>query len=402
MAERIRNTGVVGVGVMGFDIAFLYALKGYPTLVYDASGAVLQSSAVRVEKAIENLEKRGRISEAEVVNVRKGLKVATQIQAMAGLDLVTEAVVEVERTKQAVYEGLKECGFAGILTTNTSSLPLKALVAGGSYYPEKFATTHFFNPVLYTQMVEVVKGEMADTYFSEILSFLRSLGRNPVETQDISGFVSNSILMYYSIMALQLLESGARIEEVDGAARALGLLPPFFSFDRWRPSILEDVTRVMFEKRGDEFLRSSRSLPVFAQRNPRFYLGQEPNPEIYQCVGARSHGPDESTIKTGLKASLYAGAARVVELGENVVKVDFICVEGLKMPWPPLKEIDRIGPAVVLEDISTTGRMMLEDRLRPPQILLDMVREKQTFYKNDEANPWLCSYLERRGSHAGR
>jgi len=402
MAERIRNTGVVGVGVMGFDIAFLYALKGYPTLVYDASGAVLQSFASRVEKTIENLEKRRRISEAEVESVRSGLKVTSEIEGMAGLDLITEAVVEVGRTKRAVYESLKRSGFAGILATNTSSLPLKELIAGESYYREKFATTHFFNPVLYTQMVEVVRGEMADTYFNEILSFLRSLGRNPVETQDISGFVSNSILMYYSIMALQLLESGSRIEEIDGAARAPGLLPPFFSFDRWRPSILEDVTRVMFEKRGDEFLRSSRSLPVFAQRNPRFYLGQEPNPEIYRWAGARSHGPDESTIKTGLKASLYVGAARVVELGEDAVKVDYICVEGLKIPWPPLKEIDRIGPAVVLEEVSRTDRMMLEHSLRPPQILLDMVREKQTFYKNDTANPWLCSYLERGASYASR
>ena len=206
--------------------------------------------------------------------------------------------------------------------------------------------------------------------------------------------------MYYSIMALQLLEKGARVEEVDGAARALGLLPPFYSFDRWKPSILEDVTRVMFEKWGDDFLRSSELLPVFAQKNPSFYLGQEPNPEVYQWVGGRSHGPGESTIKEGLKASLYAGAARVAELGEDVVKVDFICVYGLKVPWPPLKEIDRIGPSEVLKQMDRTNQMMSDDRLRPPQILLAMVREQQTFYKNDQANPWLFSYTERHRSHA--
>ncbi len=385
---------------MGFDIAFLYALKGYPTIAYDASGAVVQSFAARMENTIENLKKRKRISEAEAENIRKGLKVASNLDDMVALDLITEAVVEVEKTKRSVYEGLKGSGFTGIITTNTSSLPRKTLLAGESYYPEKFATTHFFNPVLYTQMVEVVKGDMAETHFGEILSFLTSLGRNPIETQDISGFVSNSVLMYYAIMALKLLENGARFEEVDGAARTLGLLPPFFSFDRWRPSILEDVTRVMFEKRGDEFLRSSSLLPVLAQKNPSFYLGQEPNAEIYGLVDVPSRALDESTIKMGLKASLYAGATRVAELGEDTVKVDFICVEGLKLPWPPLKEIDRIGTGEIVEEINRTNQMMADSRLRPPRILVDMVRKNQTFYKDGQANPWLSSYRERDKPHA--
>ncbi len=400
MTENLRNVGVIGLGVMGFDIAFLYALKGYETIAYDASNAVAQSFTARMEKTVENLRQRKRISEAEAENIPKRLKVASDLRDMLRLDLITEAVVEVEKTKRSLYEGLKGCGFSGIITTNTSSLPRKTLLAGESYYPEKFATTHFFNPVLYTQMVEVVKGDMTETYFAEVLSFLASLGRNPVETEDISGFVSNSVLMYYAIMALKLLENGARFEEVDGAARALGLLPPFFSFDRWRPSILEDVTRVMFEKRGDEFLRSSSLLPVLAQKNRSFYLGQEPNPEIYELMNVPSRGLNESTIKMALKASLYAGATRVAELGEDVVKVDFICVEGLKLPWPPLKEIDTIGPREIAEEINRTNQMMSGSGLRPPRILLDMVRENQTFYKDGKANLWLSSYRERDKPHA--
>ena len=171
-------------------------------------------------------------------------------------------------------------------------------------------------------------------------------------------------------------------------------------FRSWRPSILEDVTRVMFEKRGDEFLRSSSLLPVLAQKNPSFYLGQEPNPEIYGLVDVTSRALDESTIKMGLKASLYAGATRVAELGEDTVKVDFICVEGLKLPWPPLKEIDRIGTGEIVEEINRTNQMMADSRLRPPRILVDMVRKNQTFYKDGQANPWLSSYRERHKPHA--
>ena len=79
------------------------------------------------------------------------------------MDLVTEAVSENAKTKLAVYQALREAGFAGILTTNTSSLARATLLAGGVYDREKFALTHFFNPVLYTQMVEVVKGDMEAT-----------------------------------------------------------------------------------------------------------------------------------------------------------------------------------------------------------------------------------------------
>ena len=120
----------------------------------------------------------------------------------------------------------RQAGFAGILTTNTSSLARATLLAGGVYDEEKFALTDFFNPVLYTQMVEVVKGDMEAKNFATVVSFLKGLGREPVETNDISGFVSNSILMYYAVMALQLVQCGARIETSIRRRKSCGYFPP--------------------------------------------------------------------------------------------------------------------------------------------------------------------------------
>ncbi len=144
---------------------------------------------------------------------------------------------------------------------------------------EKFSLTHFFNPVLYTQMVEVVSGDMTAPNRETILSFLTTLGRDPVPVQDISGFVSNGILMIYAVMAVRLLERGARIDQVDQAAKELKLLPPFISFDSWKPAIVEDVTRIMAELRGDTFLRSSPLLSRLAKDNPRFYVDQKAQSE---------------------------------------------------------------------------------------------------------------------------
>jgi 3-hydroxyacyl-CoA dehydrogenase len=400
MSEQIKQVGVVGLGVMGFDIAFLYATKGFWTVAYDTAKAATDSISDRREHTIERLQKRNRISDTEAENVRKLLVPSSELDGLARMDLVTEAVSENARTKMAVYRALRDTGFSGILTTNTSSVTRATLLASDDYDGGKFVLTHFFNPVLYTQMVEVVKGDMQASHGDAVISFLKEIGRQPVETQDISGFVSNGILMVYAVMALRLLECGARIDSVDQAAKELKLLPPLISFDSWKPSIVEDVTRVMFELRGDPFLRSSKLLSHLAQNNPKFYVDQKPNPAIYKLSEAQDRALDNESIRRALQISMNVAAARVAELGESPATVDFIATEGIKMPQRPLKEIDRIGLARVLEELATTNRELRDQPLIPPKLLSTMREEGQTFYKNDQPNPWLSAYIERSAAHA--
>ena|SRR5919108_1179583 len=400
MTETIRNAGVVGLGVMGFDIAFLYAMKGFQTVVYDAAKGAMASLTGRRDQTIERLQKRNRISDGEIENVRKLLIPSADLEGLARADLVTEAVSENVGTKKAVYRALRAAGFSGILTTNTSSVTRATLLASDDYDRRKFVLTHFFNPVLYTRMVEVVKGDVQGSYGDAVISFLKEIGRQPVETRDISGFVSNGILMVYAVMALRLLECGARIHAIDQAAKELKLLPPLISFDSWKPSIVEDVTRVMFDLRGDPFLRSSKLLARLAQNNPRFYVDQKPNPAIDQVTGAQDRSLDNESIKRALQISMTIAAARVAELGESPTTVDFIATEGIKMPRPPLKEIDRIGPVAVLEELATTNRQLRDQPLTPPELLSVMRDEGQTFYKSDQPNPWLSGYTERNAANA--
>jgi 3-hydroxyacyl-CoA dehydrogenase len=399
MIQGISKVGVVGLGVMGFDIAFLYAMHGCRTFVYDAAKAAMDSVPGRSEQTIERLKRRNRISDSEIKNVRSGLITAVRLEELAKMDLVTEAVSESAKTKLAVYQVLQQAGFAGILTTNTSSLARTTLLAGVPHR-SRFALTHFFNPVLYTQMVEIVKGDMEAKGFENVVAFLKGLRREPVETQDISGFVSNSILMYYAIMALQLLQCGARIEEVDQVAKELRLLPPFISFDSWKPSIVEDVTQVMFELRGDEFLRSSKLLTALAKDNPKFYVDQKPNPDIYRLVEAPNRDIGPASIKRALKTVIHVAAARVVELGESPATVDFIATEGVKIPHAPLKEMDSLGATAVLKELSELNQEMPEISLMPPELLTVMAGERQSFYMSDRPNPWLLSQVKPPTIHA--
>jgi len=369
MNEQITEVGVIGLGVMGFDIAFLYAMKGLRTLVYDAAPSIMDSLADRRELTIERLKKRNRITDDEIDNLRALLLPVNGLAAMANTDLITEAVSENIKTKLSVYKALRDAGFAGLLTTNTSSVTRVTLLTDDTVNGNNFALTHFFNPVLYTNMVEVVSGDMEPSNRDRILAFLKSLDRNAVPVQDISGFVSNGILMIYAVMAVRLLECGARIDQVDQAAKELKLLPPFISFDSWKPSIVEDVTRVMAELRGDTFLRSSPLLGRLAKDNPRFYVDQKPNPKIHELAGAHGKTLDDDSIKRALMTSMLVAAARVAQLGESPATVDFVATEGIKMPQPPLKQIEAGGTAALRDELAKTNAMLGVNPLALPAAL---------------------------------
>jgi 3-hydroxybutyryl-CoA dehydrogenase len=388
MSDHIINVGVVGLGVMGFDIAFLYAMSGCQTLVHDASSNAMQAVLERRERTIERLKRRNRISDQETAQVRERLIPAPDLASLVQMDLITEAVSENGAVKRELYRALGSARFGGLLTTNTSSLTRATLLADGAVDRRKFVLTHFFNPVLFTRMIEVVKGDMDVADSDTVISFLEKLGRNPVETRDISGFVSNGILMVYAVMALRLLERGAGIEAVDQAARELRLLPPFLSFDSWKPSIIEDVTRIMADLRGDRFLRSARLLTALAQDNPAFYIDQKPNRAIYQLAGAASH-VDNAAIKSALKTSILIAAVRVAELGESPSTVDFVATEGIKVPAPPLKEVDTIGAESLLRELQKINDWLGDGDLAAPELLIAMADERQTFYKDDQPNPWI-------------
>src|SRR2546427_11294548 len=107
MIEGIGKVGVVGLGVIGFDIAFLYAMKGFHTSVYDASKAAMDSLADRREQTLERLKRRNRVSDNETEHIRKLLMPAADLASLSQADLITEAVLEKAHTKLAGYAALK-------------------------------------------------------------------------------------------------------------------------------------------------------------------------------------------------------------------------------------------------------------------------------------------------------
>ena len=110
--------------------------------------------------------------------------------------------------------------------------------------------------------------------------------------------------------------------------------------------------------------------------------------------------PRAVCILRALKTTILVAAARVVELGESPATVDFVATEGIKIPEPPLKQIDSLGAAVLMEELGKINREMAQLSLTVPRLLAAMTSQGQPFYKNEKPNPWLLSHVQPSSPHA--
>jgi len=108
---------------------------------------------------------------------------------------------------------------------------------------------------------------------------------------------------------------------------------------------------------------------------------------------------DLSMVKLALLTSIRIAAARTVELGEAPGIVDFISTEGLKFPRGPLAEVDELGAEAVLNDLEKVNEVMPEGKMRAPELLSAMVKERHTFFKDGRANPAIAPMIK-GSSHA--
>jgi 3-hydroxyacyl-CoA dehydrogenase len=140
------------------------------------------------------------------------------------VDLVIEAVFEDLKVKEQVYGEIcstvtDDC----IIATNTSSIPLDSIAPFVSK-PERFGGLHFFSPVWLMQLVEIVRGEKtSQETVDNLLNFVAAIRKRPVVCRDFPGFVVNAVLFPYFIAAMEFLEAGNTIEEIDQAFVEFGM-----------------------------------------------------------------------------------------------------------------------------------------------------------------------------------
>jgi 3-hydroxybutyryl-CoA dehydrogenase len=224
MAMRVA---VLGAGTMGNGIAQVFAQHGHAVVLRDLDQAILDRARGHVEKSLAKLAEKGRIPPGEREATLGRITLATDLGAVADVDLVVEAVVENLEVKRRIFQELD--GLTGpetILASNTSSISITKLGAA-TRRPESVIGMHFMNPVPLMVLVEVIRGQAtSDATTRRVMDLARELGKTPVEVNDYPGFVSNRVLMPMINEAVFAVYEGVATAEAIDQVMKLGMNHP--------------------------------------------------------------------------------------------------------------------------------------------------------------------------------
>ncbi len=236
MKRRIKHVTVLGSGIMGSGIAAHFANIGVEVLLLDIvpfelteaeqkKGLTLEDKVVRNRIATENLVKLKKSSPALLYSPKFADRISVgnfddDLKKIKDTDWIIEVVVERLDIKKSVYEKIEQFRKPGTLvSSNTSGIPINQLVDGRSDdFKKYFAGTHFFNPVRYLPLLEIIPTQHTD---KDVVDFYMSygakfLGKTTVEAKDTPAFIANRIGVF-GIMNIfnNIQKLGLNISDVD-------------------------------------------------------------------------------------------------------------------------------------------------------------------------------------------
>ena len=229
MSYNIQRAGVIGAGIMGAGIAANLANAGIPVLLLDIVPADARESgdhAARSRIAQTGLDNALKAKPASAFFTPRAARLVTvgntedDFDRLAEVDWIIEVVVERLDVKHDVFRRIDAVRKPGaIVSSNTSGLPASQLVEGMSDEMRRhFLITHYFNPVRFMKLLELVPGPQTDP---DLMRFMgefctRKLGKGVVYCKDQPNFIGNRIGTYgFMATVHRMLDEGYKIEEVD-------------------------------------------------------------------------------------------------------------------------------------------------------------------------------------------
>jgi 3-hydroxybutyryl-CoA dehydrogenase len=216
---------------MGSQIGVEYALSGHAVtfLVRDAGKA-----QQRIEAAWQTAAEMDRWPADAFTRGRRAQAIAFDLDAVDGVDLVLESIVEDAPAKGELLRALAERFPEAILASNTSSISIGTLgeLSGA---PERTIGNHYWNPPLLMPLVEVISGPKSDpAIVQRAVELIASVGKRPVVIEkDVDGFVWNRLQLALLREAVWVVENGIAspgvVDEIvrDGLARRWRYTGPF-------------------------------------------------------------------------------------------------------------------------------------------------------------------------------
>ncbi len=242
----MSNISVIGAGLMGHGIAYIFASAGYKVSLHDAHPPTLESAPRRIESLFELIG----TDKAGLANVTYYGDFA---QAVVDADFVFEAVAEKPEVKQAVFAKLDATAPAkAILCTNTSAIPIRT-VGEKVKNQQRVIGTHYWNPPHLIPLVEVVQAEFtAQETVDRTMALLTAVGLTPVHVKkDIPGFIGNRLQHALKRECIALVANGVcDAETVDlvvkqGFGARLAVIGPLEQSDMVGLGLTLDIHKVL-------------------------------------------------------------------------------------------------------------------------------------------------------------
>jgi 3-hydroxybutyryl-CoA dehydrogenase len=249
----MKRIAVIGAGVMGKGIAYVFALNGFQVKLYDLKESILDKAKDEIHRLINISVDRGYVESAKGETALENLSYSSAFEeTVRDADFVIEAALELLDVKIDIFKKLdKYCPSHTILATNTSTMSPTEIAAQTSR-PDKCIAMHFFNPVHKMKLVEIIRGlETSDETLEITKDLGESIDKETVVVNEFPGFVTSRMNCLIGNEAMNMLMEGvASAEDIDKAIK-LGLNHPM------GPLELADLVGLDTRLRNMEYLHKT-------------------------------------------------------------------------------------------------------------------------------------------------
>tara|TARA_B100000945_G_scaffold180697_2_gene144786 strand:- start:672 stop:2894 length:2223 start_codon:yes stop_codon:yes gene_type:complete len=284
---QIKNVVIIGSGTMGCGIAAQLCNAKIPVTLLDLTTEISEKARERIHKSRPPLLiDKSKINNISIGNINDDFNIVSQA------DWIVEAVVERIDVKHSIYEKIfKERKHGAIVSSNTSSIPIKVLSEKLSEEEKKdFCITHFFNPVRYMDLLEIVKSP--NNNIEKINSLKKfceeDLGKGTIICNDTPGFLGNRIGVYAMQVAMtEAFKMKLSIEEADAVfGRPMGIPKTgvFGLYDLIGIDLMADVLKSFIKElpENDEFQIVAKEIPMVKKLIETGYTGRKGKGGFYR------------------------------------------------------------------------------------------------------------------------
>jgi 3-hydroxyacyl-CoA dehydrogenase len=284
---NIKNVVVIGSGTMGSGIAAQLCNANIPVTLLDLKTEISEKAKKRIFESKPPLL----IDKSKIDNIKTG-NTKENIDVVGRADWIIEAIIEKINIKQDLYEKiLKIRKKDSIISSNTSTIPLKVLSAIMSDGDKRdFCITHFFNPVRYMGLLEIVSENINDSKKINLLkSFCEeNLGKGVILCKDTPGFIGNRVGVYAMQVAMaEAIKMKLNIEEADaifGKPMGIPKTGVFGLYDLIGLDLMNDVLKSFLKElpSSDVFHDVAKELPLVKDLIESGYTGRKGKGGFYR------------------------------------------------------------------------------------------------------------------------